>query len=98
LNANIYFFLETPTLGEVDWRWTSTGTTYPHSGYFQVNILDVSKVSAAYGSHGIGGDGQGPSDGWFPGADLASANVGRIEILDYVLVTSNYGKKFGIPP
>lgn len=97
MNANTDFFLETPTLGEIDWRWTSTPGT-PKGGYFKIDILDAVKVTGAYGSKGIGGDGNGPTPTWFPGADLASSNVGTTDILDLLQVTSHYSQTFGTPP
>jgi len=98
LNANRCFFLETPILGEIDWRYNFIPGAMPRSGYFKIDVLDVIKANAAYGSRGICGDGQGPSNNWFPGADLASTNVGKIDVLDLVQVTNNYAKTFGTPP
>jgi ABC-type transport system substrate-binding protein len=93
MKKNPYFFLS-PVLGEIDWRWTSMGTTYPHSGYFQINILDVVRCTAAYCSRGDGAY----NSAYFPGADLDASDLCHIGILDLVTITSTYGQKFGTPP
>ena len=93
MNRNPYFFLS-PIQGEIDWRWTTTGTTYPHSGYFQINILDVVKCTAAYCTRGDGVY----NPNYFPGADLDASDLCHIGILDLVTITGTYGQKFGTPP
>jgi hypothetical protein len=93
VNKNPYFFY-TPILGETDWRWTQTGTSYPHSGYFQINILDVVKCTAAYCQRGDGAY----NPNYFPGADLDASDQCHIGILDLVTITGTYGQKFGTPP
>lgn len=94
LHKNPYFFLETPLLGETDWRWTWEGTTKPRRGYYKIDILDVVKCTAAYCSR---------ADGvvyptWFPGADIDSYDLGHIGILDLVSITGKYAQTFGKPP
>lgn len=94
LDANRDFFLETPILGEIDWRWSWEGTVKPRSGYYKIDILDVVKVTDAYCSRG---DGIPPPE-WNPGADIDQYDVGHIGIQDLIIVSSNYGKTFGRPP
>lgn len=89
LKANRYYFLETPPLGEIDWRWYWEGTTKPRNGYFTINIYDVVQAARAYGSNGLAV----PSPYWFPGADITSP--GHIDIYDIVVICVNYGIKFG---
>jgi hypothetical protein len=96
-NANRHYFMPTPPLGEVDWRWYWQGTTKPLSGYFKIDILDVVKATSSYGSSGR----EIPSQNWFPGADLVvsgDGKPGKIDILDVVKITSQYGKTFGFQP
>ena len=93
LNKNPYFLLEKPVLGEIDWRWTWTGTTYPHSGYYQINIIDVVKCTACYCQRGDGVY----NPNYFPGADLDASDQCHIGILDLVTITGTYGQKFGTP-
>jgi len=94
LNANTHFFLETPILGEIDWRYTCIPGAKPRSGYFKVDVLDVVKVTGAYCSRGDGT----PPPQWNVGADIDPSDVGHVGILDLVQVNNNYGKTFGIPP
>jgi ABC-type transport system substrate-binding protein len=94
LNANRNFFLETPTLGEIDWMWTFQGTNQPRSGYYQVFLYDSVRALGAYGSRGTAV----PDPNWFPGADIDQNDVGHVGLFDLALINSNYGAKFGIPP
>jgi len=102
LNRNPYFFLETPLLGEIDWRWywdtpggvpgwENSGRDY---GYYKIDILDVIFAAAAYCTRG---DGVYNPD-YMPGADLDATDLGHIGILDLVTITTKYGKRFGHPP
>jgi hypothetical protein len=94
LKKNPYFFLETPVLGEIDWRWNYQGTTKPRSGNFQINILDVVKCTSVYSTRG-----DGPYDPMYlPGADLDASDLCHIGILDLVTVTGHYAETFGTPP
>jgi len=93
-NANRHFFLETPLLGEIDWRWRWEETTKPRGGYFEINVCDVCKCTAAYCSHGDAI----PDPEWFPGADIDATDTGHVGIYDLVIITDNYAKKFGTPP
>lgn len=88
------YFLETPPLGDIDWKWTWTGTTRPRSGYYQINLFDAVLLLKAYGSLGNGE----PITNWFPGADLNPNDPGRISLYDAVTVISKYGTKWGTPP
>ena len=88
------FFLETPPLGEIDWKWTFTGTSKPRSGYYQINLFDAVTLLKAYGSSGYGV----PDTNWFPGADLNPTDLGRVGLYDAVTVISKYGTKWGTPP
>jgi len=94
LNPNRYFFLETPVLGEIDWRWNWQGTTKPRSGYYRIDVLDVVICTGSYCHRGDGI----PDPLWFPGADIDPTDVGHVGILDIVTVTNNYYKTFGTPP
>jgi hypothetical protein len=83
---NPYYWMETPVLGEVDFRWED-------GGYYEVTIFDIVKAAGAYGSQGIA-----VSDrNWFPGADVALPG-GVIDIFDIVTIASKYGQTFGAPP
>jgi len=102
LRANPYFFLETPPLGEIDWRWwwgTPGGIPGPEipgrdSGYFEVDILDVVSVCTAYCSQGTAV----PDPDWASRADIDKFDVGHVGIFDVVTVCAQYGYKFGQPP
>lgn len=94
LSSNRHFFMETPILGEIDWRWNTVGTTHPLRGNYKIDILDVAKVTGAYCTRGDGI----PNPSWNPGADIDSADVGHVGILDLIQVTNNYAKTFGEPP
>ena len=83
---NPYYYLETPSFGEVDFVWEA-------GGYYEVTIFDVVKAAGAYGSQGVGV----PDQNWFPGADLALPG-GVIDIFDIVTIASAYGETFGAPP
>ncbi|RLI40012.1 hypothetical protein DRO69_13495, partial [Candidatus Bathyarchaeota archaeon] len=94
LNKNPYFFLETPILGEIDWRWYWEGTTKPRSGYYRIDILDVVLCT---GSYCMRGDGvYNPI--YMPGADIDASDLCHVGILDLVSITGNYFTKFGSPP
>jgi len=94
LKKNQYYFLETPLLGEIDWKWIWTGTTKPRSGYYKIEIYDVVKATASYCHKGTGTF--DPS--YFPGADLDSNDLGHIGIYDLVTITGKYANTFGAPP
>ncbi len=83
---NPFYWMETPVLGEVDFRWED-------GGYYEVTIFDVVKAASAYDSQGIAV----PDDNWFAGADLAPPG-GVIDIYDIVTIASQYGQTFGAPP
>jgi hypothetical protein len=83
---NPFYWMDTPVLGEVDFRW-ETG------GYYEVTIFDIVKAAGAYDSQGTAV----PDDNWFPGADVAPPG-GVIDIFDIVTIASNYGHTFGAPP
>jgi len=102
LKKNPYFFLETPLLGEVDWRWywdTPGGTPGPQipgrdSGYYKIDILDVLKCTGAYCTRG-----DGVYDPiYMPGADLDRNDLCHIGMLDLVTITGKYAFTFGRPP
>jgi len=88
------FFLETPPLGEIDWKWTWQGTVKPRSGYFQVNLYDAVLLLKAYGSHGNGE----PTANWFPGADIDPIDLCHVGLYDAVTILGKYGTKWGTPP
>jgi hypothetical protein len=94
LNKNPFFLLETPLLGEVDWRWYYTAGPKPRKGNFKIDILDVVKCTSAYSSRG---------DGIFnplylPGADIDASDLCHIGILDLVTITGKYARTFGKVP
>ena len=89
-NANPFYHLETPPLGEIDWRWYWEGTTKPRSGCFKIDIYDVVKAAIAYGSQGYGI----PDSHWFPGADIATPEC-IINIYDIVAICIKYSVKWG---
>ena len=82
---NTFYWLDTPVLGEVDFKWEA-------SGYYEVTIFDVVKAAGAYDSQGT----SVPDSNWLPGADLAPPG-GVIDIFDIVTIASAYGKTFGAP-
>jgi hypothetical protein len=94
LKKNQYFFLETPILGEIDWRWYWNGTTQPRSGYYKIDILDVVKCTNSYCTRGDGT--YNPL--YMPAADVDSSDLCHIGILDVVTIVSKYGQTFGTPP
>jgi hypothetical protein len=94
LNKNPYFLLETPLLGEVDWRWYYIGTTKPRTGYFKIDILDVVKCTGAYSSRGDGAF----NTAYLPGADIDASDLSHIGILDVVAITGKYARTYGWCP
>jgi len=96
---NEFFFLETPPLGETDWRWYweaggGPGRPGRDSGYFEINIYDVVKAAASYCHRG-----DGLYDPlYFPGADLDPVDLCHIGIYDIVTICGKYGMKWGTPP
>jgi len=94
LNVNPYFHLETPILGEVDWRWVWVGTEKPRSGYYKIEIFDVVKAAAAYCTRGDGIY----DPAFFAGSDLDASDLSHIGIYDIVSITGRYGNTFGSAP
>ncbi len=94
MECNPSHFLGAPPLGEIDWKWTFTGTTKPRSGYYQVFLFDAVKLLGAYCSRGDGA----AQAAWFPGADIDSFDLCHVGLYDAVQVLGKYGQKFGIPP
>ena len=101
-NKNPYYWMETPPLGETDWRWiwdTPGGVPGPEvpgrdSGHFELTIYDVVKATASY-CH----SGSGPYDPkYFPGADLDANDLGHVGIYDVVTITGKYRYMWGTPP
>jgi len=99
LNANPYYYLDIPPLGEIDWRyfWNSPNThstaeTHPIGGYYQINILDVSRAAGSYGYRGTGTY----DPNFFAGADIDAYDPGHIGITDITTITGKYGLKWGI--
>jgi len=93
-DCNPCHFLGAPPEGEIDWDWTWSGTTHPRSGYYQVNIYDAVMLLKAYCSRG---DGVPPTN-WEPGADMDCFDLCHVGLYDAVMLLTNYGAKFGIPP
>jgi len=94
LNCNPSHFLGASVLGEIDWRWTFTGTTKPRSGYYQVNLFDAVLLLKAYGSRGDAV----PDPNWFAGADIDPTDIGHVGLYDAVTILHKYGTKWGKPP
>jgi hypothetical protein len=101
-NKNPYFWLQTPPLGETDWRWVwdtpghVNGWEVPgrDSGHFEISIYDVVKATKSYCHRG-----DGPIDlDYFPGADLDASDLGHVGIYDVVSITGKYGMWWGAPP
>jgi len=101
-NKNTYYWMQTPPLGETDWRWiweTPGGIPGPEnpgrdSGHFKIEIYDLVKATASY-CH----SGSGPYDPkYFPGGDLDASDLGHVGIYDLVSITGKYGMEWGTPP
>jgi len=91
--ANRYYFMETPTKGEIDWYWYWIYGSQPRDGYYYVNIYD-----ASYSNWALGGSGQAvPTANWIEATDLAPP-VGETNLFDIAVLAANYGKRFGSPP
>jgi ABC-type transport system substrate-binding protein len=101
-NKNPYYWMETPPLGETDWRWiweTPGGIPGPSNpgrdgGHFKIEIYDVVKATASYCHYG-----SGPYDSkYFPGGDLDASDIGHVGIYDVVSITGKYAMEWGAPP
>jgi len=92
--VNPSHFIGAPPLGEIDWKWTWTGTVKPRGGYFQVGLFDAVKLLKAYCSRG---DGE-IDPRWFPGADIDRTDLCHVGLFDAVNLLGNYGAKFGEVP
>ena len=101
-NKNPYYWMQTPPLGETDWRWIwetpggIPGWENPgrDSGHFELTIYDVVKATASYCHLGYG-----PYDPkYFPGADLDTSDLGHVGIYDVVTITGKYRYMWGTPP
>jgi hypothetical protein len=86
LSRSAHFYMETPLLGEIDF-------VKKPNGCYKIDIFDVVKAAAAYGSQGTGV----PDLNWLPGADVAPPG-GTINIFDIVTITGKYGQEFDCPP
>jgi hypothetical protein len=86
---NPYYWMETPPLGELDWKWYWVGTEKPRGGYCQIDIYDIVTAAGAYGSQGS----DVPSPKWNVGADVAPPS-GKIDIYDIVTECARYGRRF----
>ena len=93
LEKNPYFFIESRSLGEIDWRWYWEGAEKPRRGYYAIDISDVILAVRCYGTSGN----KEYDPLWFPGADLDTNELCYIGISDVCTITSNYGKTFGAP-
>ncbi len=99
LKCNDCFFLETPPLGEIDWRWIWEPGPKPRSGYYKIDIYDVVKATAAYCHRGDSCPEPGVVDPkWNPSADLDATDLCHVGIYDVVTITGKYGRRFGSPP
>lgn len=94
LQRNQHFFLETPPLGEMDWRWYWQGTTKPRSGNYMFSILDIVMATTAYSTRGDGTY----DPRFFNGADVDANDLCHIGICDIVTIVSRYATTFGKPP
>jgi len=107
---NTNFFLQTPPMGEIDYRWYWIESPIkPRDGYFQVDVYDAVLAGGAFESQGY----VTPSANWRPGADLATSptlptppfpspkppinSAGAIDGYDLGVVGSIFGTTFGSP-
>jgi len=99
LKRNPHYWLETPVLGDIDFRWHWDGydetrridaNRAPHHGCYKVDNLDLGIVTGALGSQGTGV----PDPNWFPGADLALPG-GVIDIFDQATVANSLNQHWG---
>lgn len=86
--------LETPPLGEIDWRWYWQNTVKPRGGHYAISILDLVKVAAAYGTRG---DSKYDLE-YLPAADIDPNDPCHIGIFDAVTLANAYGKNFQALP
>ena len=98
LTANRYYFLRTPPLGEIDYYMeVDYEPLDPYAGY-QITILDIVKICAAYGSQGY----EIPDENFDPGCDInPEGHACTINILDLVVACVQYSERWGtsgIPP
>ncbi len=93
LKRNPHYWMETPLLGDVDFKWKWEDGPKPRSGYFKVDIYDVVMAAQAYGSSATGE----PDEKWLAAADIAPPG-GTINIYDIVTMAGNYGKQWGHTP
>ena len=85
LKKNPWFFLETPQLGEIDWRWYWEKATKPRNGYYEINIHDVRMAMAAFGSRG---DEEFQFE-WLPGADVDPYDLCYVGISDLIIIATS---------
>jgi hypothetical protein len=94
LKKNMFFFLQQPLLGEIDFAWKWASGAKPRGGSFKIEIFDVVRATGAYCTRGDGVF----NPKYFPGADLDASDLCHIGIFDLVSITGKYGKTFGTPP
>jgi hypothetical protein len=102
--VNPYFFMTVPLLGEIKWTWfwSTAGYTpgmahppgtFPHTGYYRIDILDVVKCTSSYSHRGDGAY----DPVYFPGADLSATDLCHVGILALVSITGKYFETYGSP-
>jgi hypothetical protein len=108
LRGNPHYFLETPPLGEIDWRYEWKDSPKPRTGFYKLSIYDIVAIAGAYGTTGCGFPSipTEPSPRWNIAADISPSpwpplddldGRGWINIYDVVTVASHYGETWNNP-
>jgi hypothetical protein len=98
--ANRNFFLETPVLGDIDFKYMWNPGEPPRSGCYKVGLADQVLLANAYGTSGYGSQQlllPGTKGVWNPAADIATP-AGKIGLSDVVALAAHYGEEWGAPP
>jgi hypothetical protein len=88
--ANRFFWMETPLLGDIDFKYSWIPGPKPRDGAYKIDIFDVVMAAGAYGSSGS----TGTDAAYISGADLAPAGC-TIDIFDIVTITGDYDASWG---
>lgn len=86
LRRNPSYWMETPSLGDVDFL-------RGFDGAYSIDIFDLVRAAQAFGTEGIGE----PDVRWLPGADLAFEG-GVVNIFDIVTMAVRFGERWDRPP
>jgi hypothetical protein len=90
--ANPHNYMQTPQLGEIDFKWYWFSGPQPRDGYYQVDDLDMDLASYALGSSGN----HIPTYNWIPGCDRAPP-LGVIDVSDLGMIPPTYLTYWGSP-